>query len=175
MISYWIFATPLGDAGMVTGEKGIKYLVLPGWDKAEIEEYILDLFPQAQAGANPTKDVLAAMDYVKNYFYGAAPKILVKLDLSELGEFQRKVLEVVSKIPRGQTRSYAWVAEQLKNQKAIRAVAQALAHNPLPLFIPCHRVLGKDGSLKGFSSPQGIRMKKYLLHLEEKPENKMAG
>jgi O-6-methylguanine DNA methyltransferase len=175
MLDYWIFATSLGEACLVAGEKGIRRLILPGWDREKILEHVSDLYPKARPGNNPSANVQAAMEFVKKCFYGADLKIPCALDLSELREFQKQVLEIVSRIPRGQTRSYAWVAEQLKNPKAVRAVAQALARNPLPLFIPCHRVLGKDGSLKGFSAPQGLHMKKFLLDLEQRSAKKPAG
>jgi methylated-DNA-[protein]-cysteine S-methyltransferase len=114
------------------------------------------------------------MEYVKKYFLGRAGKFEPRLDLSGLTEFQKKVLNVLCTIERGQTRTYSWVAEKVGNKKGIRAVAQAIAHNPIPLFIPCHRIIGKDGSMTGFSSPGGIKMKKYMLDLEQRPGGKIG-
>jgi len=85
-------------------------------------------------------------------------------DLSALTGFQRAVLKTASTIPRGQTRSYAWVARKCGHSKAARAVGGALHANPLPLFIPCHRVTASNGRLGGFSA--GIAMKRFLLKLE---------
>lgn len=68
------------------------------------------------------------------------------------------------KIPRGQTRSYAWVAEQIGKPKAARAVAQALKRNPWPLIIPCHRVIESNGKLGGYA--YGTELKKLFLELE---------
>jgi O-6-methylguanine DNA methyltransferase len=78
--------------------------------------------------------------------------------------FQSKVYNVVKKIPAGQTRSYAWVAQRLGKPKAARAVGQALKRNPYPFVIPCHRVIKSDGSLGGYS--QGRRLKAELLKRE---------
>ena len=87
-----------------------------------------------------------------------------KLDLSGATGFQRKVWEATRLIPYGETRSYRWVAEQIKKPGALRAVGQALGRNPLLIIVPCHRVLASSGQLGGFTS--GIEMKRQLLHLE---------
>lgn len=86
-------------------------------------------------------------------------------DLSALPEFQRRVLEVTSQIPCGETRSYQWVAEQAGSPRAVRAVGTALARNPIPLIVPCHRVVRSDGSF-GEYGMGGEPMKRRLLALE---------
>lgn len=82
-----------------------------------------------------------------------------------LTAFEWKVLKVISGIPIGETRSYAWVAKKAGRPLATRAVGQALHKNPFPLLIPCHRVIAKDGSIGGFAF--GIRTKAKLLLLEK--------
>lgn len=79
--------------------------------------------------------------------------------------FQIKVYKAVSTIPEGSTRSYKWVARRLKKPDSSRAVGQALKRNPFPLVIPCHRVIGEDGSPGGFSGGRGL--KKRLLIMEK--------
>jgi methylated-DNA-[protein]-cysteine S-methyltransferase len=74
------------------------------------------------------------------------------------------VWEITRLIPYGETRSYAWVAEQIGQPRAVRAVGQALGKNPLPIIIPCHRVITSNGKLGGFGG--GLEMKKRLLSLE---------
>jgi len=74
------------------------------------------------------------------------------------------VWQLTRLIPYGETRSYTWVAEQLGKAGAVRAVGQALARNPLPIIVPCHRVVAKDGKLGGYSG--GVEKKDYLLRLE---------
>ena len=101
---------------------------------------------------------------LKAYFGGHKTAFPDKLDLSGATAFQRAVWETTRLIPYGETRSYMWVAEQIEQPKAVRAVGQALGRNPLPIIIPCHRVLTSDGKLGGFTN--GIKMKKSLLHLE---------
>jgi methylated-DNA-[protein]-cysteine S-methyltransferase len=100
------------------------------------------------------------------YLKGSLRAFSVPLDLSELTPFQQKVLASVALIPWGETHTYAEIAAQTGKPKAIRAVGNALAHNPLLLFIPCHRVIGSDGKLHGFSASQGIALKAWLLDHE---------
>jgi len=78
--------------------------------------------------------------------------------------FQRRVWRAIASIPWGETRSYAWLARKVGKPKAYRAVAQACGANPLPIIIPCHRVIASDGTIGGFSA--GLRLKRRLLMLE---------
>jgi len=98
------------------------------------------------------------------YFGGHKVTFPDRLDLPGATAFQREVWETTRLIPYGETRSYTWVAEQIKKMGAARAVGLALSRNPLPIIIPCHRVVASDGKLSGFSG--GVEMKKQLLSLE---------
>ena len=80
--------------------------------------------------------------------------------------FERQVYAVIQRIPRGQTRSYAWVARQLRKPGAARAVGQALKRNPFAPYVPCHRVVKSDGSLGGYSARGGLQRKRQLLARE---------
>ena len=81
-------------------------------------------------------------------------------------EFQKKVLKAVCAIPYGETRTYGQIAAQIRFQSASRAVGRANATNPIPLVIPCHRVIGADGNLRGYGAGDGIATKAWLLALE---------
>ncbi len=70
------------------------------------------------------------------------------------------------RIPYGEVRTYGWISEQIGRPKASRAVGQALRYNPLPIIVPCHRVIKRDGTLGGFSSKEGVELKIRLLQLE---------
>jgi methylated-DNA-[protein]-cysteine S-methyltransferase len=98
------------------------------------------------------------------YFSGHKMDFPDKLDISEATPFQSRVWQAARLIPYGETRSYAWVAGQIGKPQAARAVGQALGRNPLPVIIPCHRVLAADGGLGGFGG--GMETKKFLLSLE---------
>lgn len=114
---------------------------------------------------SPTEEMLRLSQELKRYFKGERVKFQVKLDLSSLLPFTKRVLKETRKIPYGETRTYREIAEAIGNPRASRAVGQALKRNPIPLIIPCHRVVSKDGGLGGFSL--GLKVKKYLLELEK--------
>ena len=123
--------------------------------------------PTVQPSPNFTDKILhQAAEELQAYLRGSLKVFSVPLDLSELTPFQQEVLAAVALIPWGQTRTYSEVAAQIGKPKAIRAVGNALAHNPLMLFVPCHRVIGSDGKLHGFSAPQGVALKAWLLDHE---------
>jgi methylated-DNA-[protein]-cysteine S-methyltransferase len=100
------------------------------------------------------------------YFTGRRADFPDKLDFTGATPFQRAVWQVTRLISYGETRSYRWVAAKAGNAKAARAAGQALARNPLPIIIPCHRVVASDGGPGGFSG--GLKMKRFLLGLEAK-------
>jgi len=118
-------------------------------------------------GARESKTLLSAFrKQVVDYYAGKGRKFDVPIDLSQQPPFRRKVLEACRKIEHGTTSNYAELARRAGSAKAVRAAGGAMANNPLPLVIPCHRVLRSDGSLGGFSSPQGLMQKKKMLLLE---------
>jgi len=88
-----------------------------------------------------------AVDWIRGYLRGERAPFDHRVDLSGTTRFNRRVLEVVRGIPFGALRSYKWVADEVGSPRATRPVGQALAHNPLPIVIPCHRVVNSDGTL----------------------------
>ncbi|WP_433875937.1 methylated-DNA--[protein]-cysteine S-methyltransferase [Sinomonas atrocyanea] len=101
---------------------------------------------------------------IEEYFAGRRRRFDVPLDLSLSAGFRRTVLQHLGEIPFGVTESYTEVARAVGNPKAVRAVGTACATNPLPVVVPCHRVLRSDGSLGGYIG--GLEAKSLLLHLE---------
>jgi methylated-DNA-[protein]-cysteine S-methyltransferase len=104
------------------------------------------------------------IDRLRAYFNGDRIDFTDEPVLCGATPFQCRVWQATRLIPYGETRSYLWLAEQLGKPGATRAVGQALAKNPLPIIIPCHRVVNTDGGPGGFSG--GLTMKRYLLNLE---------
>lgn len=104
-----------------------------------------------------------AAQELTEYFVHIRTEFSTPLDLTGT-EFQKAVWEALRQIPFGETRSYSQVAQMIGCPDAVRAVAHAIGRNPCLVVVPCHRVLGKDGSLTGFSA--GLEMKKALLNLE---------
>jgi len=107
-----------------------------------------------------------AAQQVIEYLDGRRSSFDLDTDLSLLTDFQRKVLTETQKIPRGQVVSYRDIARQINNPKSVRAVGQALGRNPIPIIIPCHRVIASNGSLGGYSGGGGLETKIKLLQLE---------
>lgn len=105
-----------------------------------------------------------AREELAEYLAGERTFFAVPVDLSQVPEFDRAALEIASQIPYGEVRSYKWIAEQLGKPDAARAVGGAMAGNPVPLIVPCHRVVKTDGGLGGYSF--GLIRKEALLNLE---------
>ena len=105
-----------------------------------------------------------AAEFLQAYFEGRSVNPTLSLDLGDLRPFSRAVLTQCARIPWGEVVSYAHLAALAGRPGAARAVGQAMRRNPLPLFIPCHRVVGADGRLTGFGG--GVKMKADLLSLE---------
>ncbi len=160
-LKYVTFNTDMGWVGMLASAKGLLGITLPQPSVHEVRQLLGDSVSHAIWSPHLFKDL---MERLKVYFSGHRTTFPDKLDLSRATHFQREVWEITRLIPYGETRSYAWVAEQIKKPQAVRAVGQALGKNPLPIIVPCHRVVASDGKLGGFSS--GVEMKRYLLSLE---------
>ncbi|MEM2362529.1 MAG: MGMT family protein [Candidatus Nezhaarchaeales archaeon] len=104
------------------------------------------------------------VEFINSYIKGDKPKITFKLNVEGLTKFMNKVLAIVSSIPRGFVTCYGCVAEVIENPYACRAVGRALAMNPWPIIIPCHRVVKSDLTLGGYRG--GLDMKRELLRIE---------
>lgn len=114
---------------------------------------------------SPVPDyLLQAKQQLQEYFDGKRQTFELELDLREATDFQRRVWELLLKIPYGHTSSYQRLAIELGDVKAIRAVGGAASQNPIAIIVPCHRLIGSDGSLTGFAG--GLHRKEFLLSLE---------
>ena len=151
----------MGWVGMLASAKGLLGTTLPQPSIDEVRQLLGDSVSYATWSPHLFKDL---MERLKVYFSGHRTTFPDKLNLSRATHFQREVWEITRLIPYGETRSYAWVAEQIKKPRAVRAVGQALGKNPLPIIVPCHRVVASNGKLGGFGG--GVEMKRYLLSLE---------
>lgn len=137
--------------GVVASEAGIRAIELNA--AAEL--------PGRQCESNPL--LSQAVDQLRAYFAGELRDFDLTLDL-EGTDFQRRVWRELRCIPYGETRSYSFVANALGAPKAVRAVGAANGRNPIPIVVPCHRVIGAGGSLVGYGG--GLPLKRFLLDLE---------
>ncbi len=110
---------------------------------------------------------------IGEYVHGQRTKIDVAIDPDAVTGFQKQALEATSRVNYGTTASYKQIALMLARPNAARAVGRAEATNPIPLVIPCHRVIGSDGRLHGYGAGNGVATKQWLLELEQRvKENK---
>ena len=160
-VSYTLFETELGWMGVAGSTAGLRRIVLPLPSPEAVRQLTLEGFPEAMGDASFFGDL---PERLRRYFKGELVSFDDELDLAPATPFRRAVWEATRSIPYGETRSYSWVAHNIGKPRALRAVGQALAHNPVPIVVPCHRVVNKNGNLGGFGG--GLDMKKRLLEIE---------
>lgn len=158
-----IFQSPWGWMGVAESSKGIHTIVLPKRSKRAVES---DLSAQSHEPVQPggSARLEAARRQLLDYLAGKRNTFDVPLDFSYGTSFQRQVWRTLQRVPYGKLRSYQWIAARVGGPNYARAVGNAVGANPLPIMIPCHRIVAHDASLGGFSG--GLSMKRRLLFLE---------
>jgi len=170
-LKYTIFQTKWGYFGLAGTESGLCRSCLPLAQQQRIKAQLLGVETKADASSvqyckaffKPLQEKIAA------YFEGVCVDFGVDtpIILNDLSHFTRMVLTACRKIGFGQTTSYSALAKKLGSPAAARAVGNALARNPLPLIIPCHRIVRSDGKLGGFSTAGGRALKAKLIKHEQ--------
>lgn len=162
-----IFLTAQGWMGVLTTDVGILYSVLPLKQRDDVIERLEMLFEKSlgsPGGGNISEGIRESMTA---YFEGGAVDLAkFPLDISSVSPFFGKVYEVVRNIERGRVMSYGDVAKRAGSSRGARAVGAAMARNPFPPFVPCHRVVGRNGDLVGFGGGSGIALKEEMLKFE---------
>jgi methylated-DNA-[protein]-cysteine S-methyltransferase len=155
-LSCKVIPSPIGRLKLVASDKGLAAIL---WDNDRpLPIHLADLVE------NPVHaTLLYAEKELNQYFSGKRKVFSVGLDMRGT-HFQKQVWEALLAIPFGETRSYGQIANQLGNPKATRAVGAANGQNPIPIIVPCHRVIGANGKLTGFGG--GLEIKDQLLALE---------
>jgi methylated-DNA-[protein]-cysteine S-methyltransferase len=160
---YCVFDTPIGACGIAWNEHGVTRFRLPEATRAATERRMART---AQAG-EPPPSIAAVIAEVQRYAAGTKVDFAsVTLDLPDVVPFHRQVYDAARAVGWGETASYGDLARQIGAPGEAREVGQALARNPIPLIVPCHRILTSDGKLGGFSAPGGTTTKERLLALE---------
>jgi methylated-DNA-[protein]-cysteine S-methyltransferase len=163
--------TPLGDLFVAVSERGV---IAVDFGPSETN-FLRKIQRRTQAAPiHAPGQVAEATRQLRAYLAGKRKRLTLPLDLNALTGFQRQVLLAAAKVPRGQVSTYGQIARRIGRPKSARAVGQALGHNPVPILIPCHRVLASDGSLGGYSGRGGIKTKEWLLRLEGAPLERLA-
>ena len=161
-----LFPTPFGKVGLLwlESENDLKlYRVLLSNEKRKAEESLKESFPLSRPGSRIEISELAAR--IRDFLSGKNVRFeMDQLALDRCSAFQQQVLSIEHGVPRGRVTSYRNIAEKLGKPRAAQAVGQALANNPFPILIPCHRAIRSGGTLGGFQG--GEAMKRALLSLE---------
>jgi methylated-DNA-[protein]-cysteine S-methyltransferase len=131
----------------------------------EEADFLALLDPLARIRREP-EAVAEALRQLGEYFNGERKRFDLPVDLRQTTPFQRRALQLIRDIPVGRVWTYKQVAEKLGRPTASRAVGQAMAHNPVPIIIPCHRVIATSGGLQGYGAGRGIESKRMLLRFE---------
>jgi O-6-methylguanine DNA methyltransferase len=165
-----IFKTPWGWAGLAASAAGVRAIVLPKASRQsaerEIRRTLLTLSFSSLGGEAKVRGKILreATAQVQDFLAGRRRDLDFPVDLSGGTPFQRRVWHAARRIPYGRVRAYKWIAARVGGRRYARAVGLALGANPVPIAVPCHRVVAQDGSLGGFSG--GLPTKRRLLELE---------
>jgi methylated-DNA-[protein]-cysteine S-methyltransferase len=156
---------PIGPVWVAVSERGLVAVELRG-DQGVIYKTIQRLgFEQISEDAGRT---CGALEQIAEYLAGKRKNFDLPIDWSVLTPFQSKALRATFEIPYGEVRTYGEIAQGLGKPGAARAIGRAEATNPMPLVLPCHRVIGADGKLHGYGTGNGLETKAWLLRLESK-------
>lgn len=165
-VGYTTFRTAIGHCGIAWTDAGLVAVQLPERSAAATAARIRRRFPGARRRL-ATRAVRRARAAIVRLLAGRGDELAaIQLDLSRCSAFHRRIYELARTIPLGETLSYGELAARAGNPRAARAVGQAMAHNPFPLLVPCHRVLASNGGAGGFSAPGGVGTKFRLLRIE---------
>lgn len=156
-----LFETGFGRGVVIASARGVCAVVLPDSDGVSPAEQAA----LSGAATSPLTERVAGM--LESYFKGECQDFAdIPVDLRRLSPFRARILSLVREIPCGEVRSYGEVAAIAGVPRAARAVGGAMASNPVPIIIPCHRVIAANGNLTGFTAPGGMAVKKILLQME---------
>ncbi len=161
-----VFETAIGACGIAWGERGVVGSWLPDATGAALVRRISRRLPDARE-AVPPAEVAAAIAGIVGLLGGGKPDLReVRLDMTGVPEFDGRVYEAARAVSPGSTPAYGEIAERLGDRSAAREVGRALARNPVPIVVPCHRVLAAGGRNGGFSAPGGVATKLKMLEIE---------
>ena len=165
-IFFTVFPTAWGAMGAAATDAGLCRVVLPHYQNDDLTALLQWEYPSARRDDQHfAQFILAAQDYFNGNIPNFGP---IPCDLPGATSFSGKVYRTVRDIPFGSTRSYREISLAIGAEQGARPVATAMSKNPLPLIIPCHRVVCSDGRIGAYSAPGGSKMKQRLLTLESR-------
>lgn len=166
--TFTVFDTAIGPGGIAWRDQGIVGIQLPERAAANIRSRLKRRFPDAtEAEGTLPSDIAEAIALIQALLDGQPTDLsAVRLDMRRVPEFAQRVYEIARGVQPGETLTYGQIASQLGDRLLARDVGQALARNPFPIVVPCHRVLAAGGKLGGFSAAGGVSAKQRLLAIE---------
>lgn len=164
-LCYGAFDSPIGVVYVALD--GEKVIALSFTSKSE-DDFLMELSARTSRPLRRSDAaVRSVVSELREYFEGKRKKFSFSPDLDGCTPFQKRVLSAAASIPYGRTRTYAWLADRANSPRAARAAGQVMAYNPVPIIIPCHRVLGSSGGLCGFAGGlRALDLKRKLLEVE---------
>ena len=164
-LHYGSFESPIGSIYVATDGDKMVGLSFTSESEADFCKTLSARLNRPVAKSNAkTKQAIREL---REYFGGKREAFSFSPDISGFTRFQERALKAAMRIPYGQTRTYAWLAKQAGSPRAPRAAGQVMAHNEIPIIIPCHRVIGSSGGLCGFAGGlKALDIKRKLLELE---------
>lgn len=154
-------ASPVGPLLVAVSTDGVCRVAFGG----DMSAFVAKLAARSRCAVRPVPEQLSEVaQQFADYFAGRRRRFTLPLDYRFATPFQQLVFSVLLRVPPGQVVSYGELARAIGRPRASRGVGSALAHNPLPILVPCHRVIHRNGSLAGYSA--GVHIKEYLLTLE---------
>ncbi len=155
-----LFETQFGHGIVFASEKGVSVVTLPSPEANNVNS--------VRANISVSSEITEAAAKMLNGYFKGLPQnfAILPVDLDAVSPLRARILQLIRSIPFGQIRSYGDVAEMAGIRGGARAVGGAMASNPVPIIIPCHRVVGANGKLTGFTAPGGLKLKKKLLEME---------
>ena len=171
--NYTCFESSFGWVGVAKSDQGLTRVTFGAPTEVAIKDRLRNgshgkrgLYPLTRNARDP--ELLEATELLTKYFNGVPVDFDIELDLSTGTPFQQRVWETALRIPYGTVQSYGWIAQEISNPNAMRAVGGAMGANPLAIIVPCHRVVRSDGGLGGYAG--GLDWKRKLLTMERKTE-----
>ena len=160
-VAYDLTDSPVGPLLLATTERGVCRISFEPEPERELDALARRFGARVLRSPKPVDPLRRELDA---YFEGTRREFDLAVDLTPLPAFQRSVLEELARVGYGETATYGGLAARVGNTRAARAVGGALNRNPIPIVLPCHRVVGANGSLTGYGG--GLHVKEHLLRLE---------
>lgn len=163
-VVYAIWTTSAGPMAAVKNARGLTRVILPHYAFRDLSDLLAFEHPGSREAPEEFTEMV---ELSRAYFNTETVRFdAIDCDLPSEKTFTGRIMRACQTIPYGQTRSYSWLADAAGKPDGARAAAAALGKNPLPLIVPCHRVIYASGGLGGFSAPGGVEMKRRMLTIE---------